>query len=137
MAAKRKDIAEMLTELGYSSVDAGDGNLAVDVVFDDGRRQTVFISKECETIDKVAFRHIWSPAFSSSGKVSDKLAYRLLANSHGRIFGAWVLDEKAKVVYFSAKVIDNFTAKQLDTIITAIASDADSMEKKLVGKDEM
>ena len=137
MAAKRKDIAEMLTELGYSSVDAGDGNLAVDVVFDDGRRQTVFISKECETIDKVAFRHIWSPAFSSSGKVSDKLAYQLLANSHGRIFGAWVLDEKAKVVYFSAKVIDNFTAKQLDTIITAIASDADSMEKKLVGKDEM
>lgn len=137
MPAKRKDIAEMLAELGYSSVDAGDGNLAVDVVFDDGRRQTVFVAKECETIDKVAFRHIWSPAFSSSGKISDKLAYRLLANSHGRIFGSWVLDEKSKAVYFSAKVIDNFTARQLDTMITAIASDADNMEKKLVGKDEL
>lgn len=135
MSSDKTSITSLLTELNINYVELECGDYQVDIPFSDGRLQSVFIQGSCETVNDVSFRTIWSPVYQGCDKPAPELLYQLLTNNHHRIVGAWMLDSDSNLLYFAAKVVDNFSAKELDAIITAVASDADRLEKKITGKD--
>ena len=131
-------IEKLLDALGYEySVSSKYNSYEVNLHFDDDRQQRVYIRKNTETVNGVAFREIWSTSFMLAGKISNALALRLLENNNYRAIGAWSYSAAEHMVYFSCKVTDTFSAAALDSILIAVASDADRLEQKVMGVDIM
>lgn len=137
MSSEQRNILTTLDELDYEVSVESDGTRVLNVKFDDGRYQAVFISAKTDSVCGVDVRDIWSPAFKAKRKITDKLAYELLCNNRHRVIGSWVLDPDENLVYFSAKMPDSISAKELDAVIIGVASDADRLEKKLDGNDNL
>ena len=125
-----------LQSLGYAYQVGRGKYYEVSLVFDDGRKQKVYIGKNCERVSGVDFREIWSPAGKLSDTLSSQVALRLLENNSYRTVGAWGYNANKKFVYFSCKVPDTLTEAQLDAIMIAVAGDADCLEQKLFGEED-
>lgn len=130
------NIVEFLDSLGYEyQVSKEYHAYEVHLHFDDNRSQRVYINMDTNNVNGIEFREIWSPAIVLHGPLSRTLALRLLENNSYRTIGSWVYDEEHQVVYFSCKVPDRLTEDELDSIMVAVASDADRLEQKIMKAD--
>ncbi len=127
-------IEKHLNDLGYEYT-IGTKGYEIQLQFDDGRKQFVYVSRSCDDVDDISFREIWSPACVLAGELNSEIALVLLENNYYRAIGAWIYNAETHTVSFSCKVPDHLTLEELEAILIAVASDADRLEQKLTKQD--
>ena len=83
-------------------------------------------------------RQIWSIAHRSKGPLPAELANRLLDRNGAVILGAWLIEPAGDElgVIFAVQVAAETDALSLRSVIHAVATTADAMERELTGKDD-
>ena len=119
------------------SVDAdGDFRLVYDI--GSGRRQVVWIPSGTSDFGALEIRQVWSIAHRSKGPLPADLANRLLDRNGAVILGAWLTEQAGDEVgvIFAVQVAAETDALTLRSVIHAVATTADAMEKDLTGGDD-
>lgn len=127
-----------LEKLGLKYEVDADGDFKVGMKFEDGRTQVAWITSQTQQLGKMEIREIMSPAYRSTGPISDKIANQLLADSSQKKLGAWqtVNNGTTHVAVFSAKINATSSPEMLETSLQVVLYSADAMEKNLTGKDD-
>lgn len=135
-AAAAPDLAKLLerADVRYERID--DGGLKVLYDFDDGRSHLVFLQPQGEFED-VGVVEIYSPVMRlSDGTVPAALARRLLEMNGLRkltYFGVEQVEDTLMVFCYHNTPTDRLDAKTLSTLLLAVATYADEMEKEQLG----
>jgi len=119
------------------SVDAdGDFRLVYDI--GGGRRQVIWIPSGTSDFGALEIRQVWSIAHRSKGPLPADLANRLLDRNGAVILGAWLTEQAGDEVgvIFAVQVAAETDALTLRSVIHAVATTADAMEKDLTGGDD-
>lgn len=105
---------------------------------DDKRSQTVFINSATSDYRGTSWRDVYSIAFSVKGALSAEQANMLLADNSTNVFGFWCTEAKngTTTVYYQTAIEADASPKALHNAFSLVASTADIMEKKIIGKDE-
>jgi hypothetical protein len=98
------------------------------------RTQIVYLSGTTEDINGIKIRTIFAPAAQlTKNSIDGRLKSLLEANGKSKI-GAWQINGDA--LYFSAQLIEPFTAEELSALLNLIASVADDMEIEISGESD-
>ncbi len=107
------------------------------IVFDfesEKRSQVVFISGETEEFDGMKIRTVFAPAAKIDKDPIDGQLMSLLKDY--KKIGAWRVN--GDVLYFSAGLVEPFTAEELSALLRLVSSVADDKEIEISGKrDEL
>lgn len=122
--------------LKYETTETGRYKLLYET--DGGRTQIVFINSKTQRLGEFEVREVWSPVYLSSSNLPGNSALALLqANSDYKV-GAWELtsSDGQYMVSFSVKLPADLDAGMLSSVLSAVASTADEVEKQLSGEDK-
>lgn len=135
-AAAAPNLARLLERANVRYERADNGGLKVLYEFDDGRSQLVFLQPQSDFED-VGVVEIYSPVMRlSDGTVPAALARRLLEMSGLRkltYFGVEQVQDTLMVFCYHNTPTDGLDAKTLSTLLLAVATYADEMEKEQLG----
>jgi hypothetical protein len=129
-------IAKMLDELKlkYEIDDDKDYSVVFNYT-DEKRSQLVFVESASETVDGFVIRSIFAPtADVGKNPLSTKDNLALLTEAGKLKWGQW--EVRGKFLYFTIKMIEPFTAKQLESALKFAAEVADNKEIELSGKTD-
>lgn len=137
-AAQDKGLEAKLNAQGIKYEIDEDGDYKLGVSWsNEGRSQLVFVSGRTETVGGITVREVFSPAaIVKQHDVDGAKALALLEASGQTKLGSWEI--RGGVLYYVAKVFDDITAKELDTVINIVSESADDKEIELTsGKDDL
>lgn len=135
-AAAAPNLAKLLerADVLYERID--DGGLKVVYDFDDGRSHVVFLQPQGD-YDDVGVVEIYSPVMRlSDGTVPAALGRRLLETNGMRkltYFGVEQVEDTLMVFCYHNTPTERLDAKTLSTLLLAVATFADEMEKEQLG----
>ncbi len=103
----------------------------------DDRLQAMWIISETQNVGSIEVRQVWSIGYVSDAPLTPAVMTKLLEENAKVKLGAWQERKMGDkyVAVFAAQVgadVDKFT---LLTLMSAVATTADDMEKQLTGKD--
>lgn len=131
-------VERLLTEAAaeYTVDEDGDFRLVYDI--GGGRSQLVWIPSGTSGFGPLEIRQVWSIAHRSQGPLEADLANRLLDRNGAVILGAWLTEPAGDEVgvIFAAQLAADSDALSLRSVIHAVATTADAMEKELTGRDD-
>lgn len=136
--AQDASVAERLEAAGTKYEVDKDGDYKVLISWTKEKRsQVVFVSGKTEQANGLSVREIFAPAaIVEKHRVGGKQALELLKASGNAKLGSWEI--RGGEVYFVAKIVDDITAKGLDSVIAIVAEMADDMEITLTkGADDL
>jgi hypothetical protein len=131
-------VASLLGTPGTDFTVDADGDIQLVYDVGGGRSQLVWISSETTRFGALEIRQVWSLAHRRALPLPADLASRLLEANGGVVLGAWLAQptETEVGVIFAAQAAAASDATALRTVIHAVATTADALEKDLGGKDE-
>ena len=132
-------VAVALRAIGLTPKTDSDGDYKLEVPTTDGRTQLVWVISQTQAWGELEIREVWSPAFKTSGKLDLAMARRLLSENDAKKLGAWrvVGTGDKEVAVFAVHVDAAATGDVLKDVIDLVKSVADSMEKDVVGTDDL
>jgi hypothetical protein len=131
-------VAQQLKAAGFLYLVDEDGDYRVTVQFaDNGRTQVIFINSSTEFYEGMEIREVWSIAARLEGDLPAKLARELLERNSRLKFGAWAVEKggSSTFVTFRIHLSADTEGKTLGSVIEAVGSVADELEKELTDSD--
>jgi len=107
------------------------------VVYDfskEKRTQIVYVSGTAEDFEGIKIRSIFAPAAQMKKNPIDGQMKALLEANGKSKFGAWEI--VGDDLYFSARLVEPFTAEELGQLLNLVASVADDKEIEISGKSD-
>ena len=137
------ELMQALTEAGIKSSPLKDvGGYSTTFELDEGRKQTVYIFSDVDSVANINVRAVSSfIARSANRPVTAAQMGTLLAKSGGDSLGHLCLSKPASfqdpwLLYYSSKVSATAPASELEATVRECASVADRWEKELFSKDD-
>lgn len=133
-------VEKALTEHGLKYELDSDGDYRVVFAWEeDGRSQLVIIMSGTEMVDDVEIREVRSAGFSSDEALPCSTARMLLSENASFKIGAWETVNIAgqTLAIFTARIRADASPEQLATVARVVGSNADELEKQLLGTDEL
>lgn len=132
----RVEKALIREKLKYETTESGRYKLVYET--SEGRSQLVFVNAKTQQLGKFEVREVWSPIYISSSNIPAKSALQLLEANSGYKVGAWELtsSDGQYMVSFSVKVPADLDSGMLASVLSAVASTADEVEKQLTEEDK-
>lgn len=128
-----------LQDADYAWEIDSDGDFRAVLEFTDGRSQVLFVNSKTNRLGHMEVRDVWAVAATSKVGFSTEVMKRLLEASSSVKLGGWEITSMGdqELAVFRAKVAANSSSSALKTIVMAVATTADEMEKELLGTDEL
>ncbi len=102
---------------------------------DDKRSQVVFVDSDVETVDGTNIRSVFAPAANiKKTPLSKKQLDTLLVEAGKMRWGQW--EVMGDYLYYTIKMMEPFSAKQLDSALRFVSEIADNKEIELSGKKD-
>jgi hypothetical protein len=132
-------VEKLLRELDLKYTVDKDGDFRLEVAYDDGRSQVIFVSTATSDLDDLEIREVWSAGYKSEDEFSAEVANRLLEENAKYKLGGW---QRSKIstgylAVFTAKIAADCDAATMKTAIRVAGTAADEMEKELLGNDDL
>lgn len=125
-------VCRALDSVGLRYVVDPEGDFRLDINFDDGRSQRVFVRSSTEQFHGLEVREVYSAAHQWEGGVIPEVVANRLLEQNGRMkLGAWA--KIGRYAMFVSTVDANADANALSQVIQMTAGVADNMEEELTG----
>ncbi len=130
-------VAALLKELDIDYETDADGDFQVMLEIMNGRYQQLVIKSETKRLGELEIRKLYSVGYQSRKPLSQKVANLLLGINQSSTVGAWQLMESGGEYFaaYNAHLSADVDAPTLQTVLTAVAQSADSIEDYLTGQD--
>jgi hypothetical protein len=127
-------VSRALRKLDYKFEVTKKSNFRVGFRLESGRTQIVMINSRTSKFGSLEVREIWAPAYDGPAPFPARVSRQLLQANATKKIGGWQVSETLAV--FSAKVDADASAAELNSVLRAVATIADKMEKTLTSKDK-
>ena len=115
------------------------GHYEVDFTLDNGKTQSIFVTKDVEYYERADVRKIWTKVSTSKESPSADVTMRLLTHSALTKIGAWEIEQNAAgefIIMYVAKVDATATHDALRSTLEYVAKISLSMKDELSPKEE-